>query len=263
MQTNKISLIVPCYWANQGLIDMTERCLVGLTGYDELIVVDDGSPLAHRPKCDIFISLNQNGGFATAVNAGIGAAIGDVLVIVNNDIEFIQPEWLEHLLAPFELGYHVSSIRTTDSDGWETEDKITENDKFGSCWAMKREVFQKVGYLDDSFGKGLFEDLDYWRRVRDAGFRIAKNHAGLVEHHGKQTFKEVDPTDELFGKNMFIYKQKWGDKAHIIETEPNAILLIDEYELANYTPMERKEMKKHGVSLAEAETRWNVKLETT
>lgn len=201
------SLIIPCYFANQELIDITQQCIDSLRDpIDQLIVVDDGSPL--RSKLST-MRRHRNGGYAKAVNSGLRKANGDVLIISNNDIVF-YPGWLQAILQPLRQGYDISSIRTSDSDGWEIEDKITEGDKFGSIWAMKRKVYETLGGLDETFGKGYAEDLDYRRRAINAGFRIAKNHAGLVEHQGKATFRQVDPEDRHYHQALKHYKEKWG-----------------------------------------------------
>lgn len=202
------SLIIPCYFANQELIDITQQCIDSLRDpIDQLIVVDDGSPL--RSKLST-MRRHRNGGYAKAVNSGLRKANGDVLIISNNDIVF-YPGWLQAILQPLRQGYDISSIRTSDSDGWEIEDKITEDDKFGSIWAMKRKVYETIGGLDERFGQGTYEDTDYRRRAMEAGFKIAKNHAGLVEHIGRATFRVVDPQEKIFQKNTLIYKDKWGE----------------------------------------------------
>lgn len=178
---------------------------------DDVILVDDGSPYRYMTEGPNLrtIPLAENHGFPYAVNRGLEAATGDILIISNNDIIF-NPGWLTGLLKPLEMGYDVSSIRTTDCDGWITEDKITEGDKFGSLWAMKRKVYDTLGGLDESFGRGTFEDLDYRRRALDAGFKIAKNHGSLVEHLGRVTFDRIDPEHGLFESNKTKFKDKWG-----------------------------------------------------
>ena len=208
----KISIIIPCYFANEDFILMTETCLDSLMPIDaEIIVVDDGSPMkAVLDPTVKQIVRTTNGGYAKAVNTGLKAATGDVLIISNNDIDFIDPFWVIHITNPLLEGYDIVSIRTTDSDGWEVDDKITNNDKFGSLWAMKREVYDVLGGLDETYGKGYFEDLDYHRRAEDAAFKIGKNHAGLVHHYGKTTFKELDPDDRAFAEARRKFIDRWG-----------------------------------------------------
>jgi len=159
-------------------------------------------------NCQVILVGNDS--YAVNVNNGLKATTGDYLIICNNDIEIIQPDWLDHLLKPLKEGYDISSIRNTEADGWQTEDKITEGDKFGAIWAMKREVYETIGGLDESFGKGYYEDLDFHKRAEDAGFKVAKNHAGIVEHIGKATFKIVDPDDTSYLEATQKFKAKWG-----------------------------------------------------
>jgi GT2 family glycosyltransferase len=211
---DKVSLIIPCYHATHDLLVTTLACLNSLNetdAPDEVIVVDDGSPLKLGGIDDvILLTRRKNGGYAAAVNTGLKEATGNIIVICNNDVVFLQPQWLEELIKPLKLGYSIASIRTTDSDGWLTEDKITEGDKFGSIWAMKRDVYETIGGLDETFGKGYFEDLDYHKRAEDSGFKIAKNHAGIVEHIGKATFRIVDPSDRSYATARARFKEKWG-----------------------------------------------------
>jgi GT2 family glycosyltransferase len=220
MSAVKTSLIMPCYFADESFVDMTRVCLHSLRfGMpDEVIVVDDGSPI--EPKYNAFpvygrtIRRKKNGGYAAAVNTGLQAATGDIIIIANNDIEFV-PGWLEAITEPLQNGYDIGSIRThgrTDTDAYTTKDKVTEGDEFGSLWAMRRETYGKLGPLDTRFGKGYFEDTDYRRRALDAGLRIAKNHRAVVEHVGSATFGAVDPDRELFERAMEVFRQKWGEK---------------------------------------------------
>lgn len=209
---SKTSLIIPCYFASEYLIDMTVQCISSLRHGvpDEVIIVDDGSPLDPTELGVVFnnyIRLEDNGGFAKAVNTGLEMASGDILIISNNDVVF-TPKWLTGLLKPLYEGFDLSTIRTSNHTT-ETEDKITEGDKFDAIWAMKRHVYEKIGRLDESFGN-YFEDTDYRKRAENAGFRIGKNHNAMVYHESKATVKIVDPTDSYYHTAMERYKIKHG-----------------------------------------------------
>lgn len=186
---DKISIIVPCLFRLE-LIDMIAECIRGLSTEHQLILIGNDS-------------------YAINVNNGLKAATGDYLVICNNDIEFIQPDWLDHLLKPLKEGYGISSIRTSDSDGYTVEDRYEENAKFGSLWAMTRETYNKLGPIAEHYGN-YFEDLDYWRKAQTMGIKIVKNHAGLVDHKGKASFKLIDPQDLQYYEAMEKYRRVWG-----------------------------------------------------
>lgn len=252
MSADKINIIIPCYWVTPELVDMTSQCLQSLGEKDGVLVVDDGSPLEYPSD----IRLPENQGYAAAVNAGLDGADGDYLVICNNDIIFIQPDWLDHLLKPLKESAGISTIRTTEPDGWQTEDRYEENAHFGSLWAMTRETYEALGPLDERFGKGYGEDMDYWHRARNAGIRIVKNHNGLAEHVGKATFKITDPQDTAFFKCAFTYKQKWGDEAGIYLTAPNTIMFFNKWEVQDMPQKQKDEYLHHELSLEDVEKRW-------
>lgn len=206
------SLVITSYHIDDELVELTSQCLESLKygRPDEVILVDDASPIMCRfTEPDIQIFRSENGGFAKCANTGWATAMGDVLILSNNDIVF-TPGWLEAILKPLNDGYDISSIRVSDSDGYETEDRIEKDGFFGSLWAMKREVYEEIGGFDERFTKGCFEDKDYYLRAKAAGFEIAKNHGGLVEHRGRATMSKVYPNDEAFTESQELFKRKWG-----------------------------------------------------
>lgn len=204
------SLIITSYHKDEAMADLTRHCLASLVygRPDEVILVDDCSPLqVEFTGVDKHIKRTENGYFPKCANTGWAEAKGDILILSNNDIVY-TPGWLEGILKPLEEGYDISSVRMSDSDGYTTEDKITEGDRFGSLWAMKRNVYETIGGFDESFGKGTFEDLDFHKRAIAAGFRIGKNHNALVEHKGRATMDTLFPDrlDFIEGKDNFIKK---------------------------------------------------------
>lgn len=216
----KSSLVIPCYWPDEASVVMTLECLDSLKDDqpDLVIVVDDGSPVK-APKELIeqyaaLVTLKENGGFAVAVNAGYDHTPEllpdyEMLITGNNDLTFSKG-WLDAIKKPLHEGYGISSIRVSDSDGYETDDKITEDDYFGSLWAKTREVHEKVGNLDKGLGKSTFEDKDYWLRAKEAGFKIAKNHNFVVGHIGRATVKKLYPNGEDFEIGKKNFERKWG-----------------------------------------------------
>lgn len=205
------SLIVPVYSTTPEAVEMVQRCLDSLKygRPDEVIVVDDGSPL----ECDFngadkIIIRPENGGYTAATNSGLREATGDVIIIGNSDLVF-TPGWLEGILLPLNEGCDVSSVVTSDQ-GWAVADKTTIGDRFGSLWAIKKSVLDDVGLLDESLGRGFFSDTDLYLRLKEKNYRVGKNWRALVEHSGSATFKQVDPENKSYYESMQKFKDKWG-----------------------------------------------------
>ncbi len=214
-----VSLVIPCYWVNRELIESTERCLLSLADSgrqpDQLILVNDGSPKGMAPD-NYFISrtkaqtveVEANRGYTIAVNRGLKASTGDVVIIGNNDLLFTKG-WLDAILEPLKQGYDISSVATIEpKKSFVPSPGIVEGDKFGSLFAMTRRVLTKLGGLDEDLGRGYFTDLDLQKRAQDAGFKDGKSFKVAVQHLPKSTFRVVDPDDKMYleSKEAFIKK---------------------------------------------------------
>ena len=80
------------------------------------------------------------------------------------------------------------------------------------CVAMRRDVLRQVGYLDEAFGIGLFEDDDYSRRVQAAGYRTVCAEDAFVHHYGQASFKKLIVSGEyqaLWDTNQAYFESKW------------------------------------------------------
>ena len=58
----------------------------------------------------------------------------------------------------------------------------------GVCFLVHRRVFEQVGYFNNYGG---YEDDDFFRRVRTAGFRLAMTGRGWLHHFGSVTQKST------------------------------------------------------------------------
>lgn len=105
----KISIIVPVYKAEKYIEDCVNSILSQTYGDFELILVEDGSPDASGAICDglarrddrIRVIHKENGGAATARNAGLDVAAGEYIAFVDGD-DLIHPQYLELLLGMLE-----------------------------------------------------------------------------------------------------------------------------------------------------------------
>jgi GT2 family glycosyltransferase len=221
---------------------LTRRCLDSLLASApfaaDIVVVDNGSsdetPTALRSYADRVrvVTLPENLGFVRGMNVGIAAARpDDDVVLLNNDLLFIQSDWLERLrdaayhapqngivgcrlLGP-ELEsrlYHAGGfIEADDLWGQQTEAGTLERDVGqytttrrvqGIAFALaylRRDCLDSVGCLDEAF-HSYFEDTDYCLRAADAG--IASVVAGAVTLRHDQHGSTQD--DDGFRKRVWM-----------------------------------------------------------
>ena len=114
----RISVVLPVYNESENLPELTRRLhavLEALGDSYEVIYVDDGSQdgtsgilgslHATDPHIRV-IRLSRNFGHQAAISAGIDHARGDVLVVMDADLQD-PPEEIPNLLAHWQQGYHV------------------------------------------------------------------------------------------------------------------------------------------------------------
>ena len=203
--------------------DLLKKCLDSLPSSSEIIVIDNGSTdgtvemlkKTKEPKIKL-IENKENVGFAKAVNQGLRKAGGEYLLLLNSDI-FVKKDALEKLVA-FAKGQSQAGVvggRLLNPDGslqgscfylptmsriikefWlngpstlskytPLEDKPVEVEAvIGAVFLIPKKVLQKVGFFNERYFM-YFEDLDYCRRVREAGFKVYYlPEAEFIHEHG-------------------------------------------------------------------------------
>jgi GT2 family glycosyltransferase len=182
----------------------------------------DGSQAFLRTRPDIrYIESTENLGFTGGNNRAAREATGRVLLLLNNDTrcdgsldalidEALQPEVGVagcHLVygdgrLQFSVGFEHTPVRIALSwlgleKQWRTPDvfrRVQTRPGFyaqsspsvdwvsGACLATRREVWERLGGLDDAFFM-YCEDVDYGRRVRQLGLRASYRADVTVTHY--------------------------------------------------------------------------------
>ncbi|HEY3342318.1 MAG TPA: glycosyltransferase family 2 protein, partial [Anaerolineae bacterium] len=180
----------------------------------EIILVDNASTdettaLVTRDFPEVhLIRLPENRRFAGACNAGIRAAHGEFVALLNNDTE-ADENWLSGVAATFrahpEAGFLASKLRLFDqreklhSAGdfysvrgvpgnrgvWQVDRGQFDTDYvFGACGAAsvyRRTMLDQVGLLDETFEFSC-EDVDLSWRAQLAGYTCAFARDAIVYH---------------------------------------------------------------------------------
>ena len=75
---------------------------------------------------------------------------------------------------------------------------------------IKKEVFDKIGLLDERFIGGEWEDVDFCVRAIEAGYTIAETENVNCVHKTSQTLKNLSSElEEERKKNKQRFKTKW------------------------------------------------------
>lgn len=229
------SLVIAAF--NQ--IKFTQQCIDSLLRDNdrapyEIIVIDNGSSDGTRQYLEakareldrsrdnlIPIFNEKNLGVAPAWNQGLRAAKGQSIGILNNDI-VVSRGWYRGLLWAME-NHRAGLISPYAQCGpldYELEpraERFTRRNlntlwkDYDFCAAvMSRGTFDKIGFFDEGFLVGGYEDTDYVYRLREAGIRYGVSGASFIHHFGSQTLGEFKKRgDKHAPHNREYFISKW------------------------------------------------------
>ncbi|MFA5936185.1 MAG: glycosyltransferase [Patescibacteria group bacterium] len=80
----------------------------------------------------------------------------------------------------------------------------------GACFLIRGDVVEKIGGLDERYFI-WFEEVDYCRMVREAGWTVRYLPSVTIVHHGGQSFAQVFSTKKqgMFNDSLKKYFAKW------------------------------------------------------
>jgi GT2 family glycosyltransferase len=236
----RVSVVIPT-WNGRHLL---ETCLPSLehqyfTDF-EIIVVDNGSTddtpawLASEHPSVRLVRLADNQGFASAVNAGIRVARGEIIALLNNDTE-ADGRWLQALTdaldthpeigfcasrmldyydrgrvdsAGDKVGLVPSQIGHAERDGPVFDHKRRVLSASAGAAAYRHQVFDRIGLFDERF-VSYFEDVDLGLRAQYAGFSCLYVPDAIVYHMVSTTASRISDTKTLFvlRNGLFVFFQ--------------------------------------------------------
>lgn len=225
--------------------EMTRNCLQSIIANTprelfRLILIDDGSePPQETDLVDIATRLATSHGAVTASNLGMAMSLtrkdSQYVLILDNDV--LVPEgdrqWLERMIAALEEGgedcaavgattnfanppQHILVSPQTYTHDWEEEKTgrmgIAENPEVpwfvSFAVLLRKTAIEEVGFWDEQYNPGNYEDTDYAVQLREAGWQIRVAHSVYLHHLGHQTFQQA--ISALLAENKRKFYLKWG-----------------------------------------------------
>jgi GT2 family glycosyltransferase len=211
----------------------------------ELIIVDNASTDGTAEYLDALATVHphvrtlrntQTRSFAENNNQALAVANGDVLVLLNDDT-MVPRGWLTrfvHYLNDPDLGLIGPATNRTCNEAQIEAPYETYGEFLGFageaavdhegertpirmlamfCTAMRRDVFERIGLLDERYKVGMFEDEDYVLRLKAAGYTIEWARDVYIHHHYHATVGKLVPSGEylaIAAANQRRFEEKWG-----------------------------------------------------
>ena len=161
-------------------------------------------------------------------NAAVAQSAADIVVLLNNDIDVIGPNWLKELvgrallpdvgivgpkllypdgtiqhagivLGPAGAAWHIMRHAAGRDPGYQGQLVLprTVSAVTGACMAMRRAVFLEAGGLEEAELRVGYNDIDLCLRVREKGYRVVLD-PGVTLFHLEAATRGLDVTpDEL------------------------------------------------------------------
>ena len=251
-----VSIIIPSagkMMATSETLCLLENCIRSIRQLStyrkfEIIVVDGydipDSILKAIASADLhLIRCAEPFNFSMRINRGAAAAQGQFLLLLNDDVEVLTPDWIESmlelaqqseigavgakLLFPNKTIQHVGVILIQGSPGhafygFESEHPGYFNSNVvirnylavtGACLMIRQELFQHLGGLDENFPLN-YNDVDLCLKAHQAGYRnVVTPYAQLIHYESATRQKGLRPGEwENLNRKWHYFNQ--------LETDP-------------------------------------------
>ena len=250
-----VSIIIP----NKDHIEDLDKCLNSIftkSTYKnyEIVVVENNS--TEKETFEYYDTIQKQLNNVTVVrweekvfnysainNFGARYAKGEYVLLLNNDIEIITPNWLQEMLmfaqredvgavgaklyypddtiqhAGVILGIggvagHAHKYFARNAYGYVSRACISQNMSActAACLLIRRDVFDKVEGLDEGFAVA-FNDIDLCMKIRKAGYLIVFTPFAEFYHYESKSRGLEDSPEKIkrFNGEIERFSNKWGE----------------------------------------------------
>jgi GT2 family glycosyltransferase len=270
----RVSVIIP----TRDRVDLLGMCLESMesrSAYSnfEIIIVDNGS--RERETAAFLERLNKRRyriirddspfNYSALNNRAVRQAAGEMICLMNNDIEIVTPDWVEEMIsfaARPEIGAvgarlwypdgrlqhagvigglggvagHAHKFLPRGSPGYFFRAQVHQSFSAvtAACLMIRKAVYEQVHGLDEALAVA-FNDVDFCLRVREAGFRnVWTPYAEMIHHESASRGEERTHEQKVrFQQEVEFIQRRWGDKLRMDPAySPNLALEETEFSLA-------------------------------
>ena len=269
-----VSIIIPTK-DRADLLGMCLNSLLQKTTYQnfEVIVVDNGSEeqatqqlFDQLPKDKVTVLRDDSPfNYSALNNAAVLHSVGEVVCLMNNDIEILSTDWIEEMLS-FAMQADVGCVgaRLWYPDGRLQHGGVitgvggvaNHSHKYlskgccgyfgratlhqslsavtGACLMIRRSVWDEANGLDEGFAVA-FNDVDFCLRVKALGYRNVWTPYAEMNHH-ESASRGLETTPEKQARFMGEVKRiqdRWGESLKSDPAySPNLTLVHADFSLA-------------------------------
>lgn len=232
------------------------RSVLDQTNYDnlEIIIVDNGTAnidalalleqFAEDPRVKL-IRDPAPFNFSALNNRAAEQATGDYLCLLNNDIEVLDGNWLQEMVAVGQqagvgivgarlyypngklqhagvivglggIAGHAFRLQSRSDSHYMARPQLTHelSAVTAACMLTPREVYRSMGGLNEAHLAVAYNDIDYCLRVNEAGLKVIYTpYAELIHHESVSRGREDTPDKRLRFQNEKRYMvTRWGEQ---------------------------------------------------
>ena len=249
----RISVIIPTR-NGLGVLEPCVRSLIDLTDYPDLevLVVDNGSD--DPAACQFLLEQESLGrirvlrdpspfNYSALNNRAVQHVSGDLICLMNNDIEIIQPDWLMCMLAYVQrpgvgavgarllypdysiqhggvlLGIggvagHAHHRLPHDGLGYYCRAQLAQEISAvtAACLLVSKENYQAVGGLDENNLTVAFNDVDFCLKLAEIGLQNVYVPTALLLHHESVSrgYEDTPAKQARFAEEIAWMQTRWG-----------------------------------------------------